>query len=65
MDGCSDNNWENAANWSCGVVLDINTDVIIAAGSVTLNQTTTIKSLQINPAVFISVSPGVLLNILY
>ena len=29
--------WENAANWSCGVVPDANTDVIINAGRVILN----------------------------
>jgi photosystem II stability/assembly factor-like uncharacterized protein len=63
--GAVDNNWENPANWSCGVVPDINTDVTITAGSVTINQSTTIRSLQINPAVSINVGAGVILNIRY
>jgi hypothetical protein len=63
--GAVDNNWENAANWSCGVVPDVNTDVTIAAGSVTINQCTTIRILQINPVVSISVGAGVILNIRY
>jgi hypothetical protein len=63
--GAVDNNWENAANWSCGVVPDVNTDVTITAGAVTINQSTTIRSLQMNPAVSISVGAGVILNILY
>jgi photosystem II stability/assembly factor-like uncharacterized protein len=63
--GAVDNDWENAANWSCGVVPDKNTDVIIASGTVSINQSTTIRSLQINPAVSLSVASGVTLNILY
>jgi len=63
--GAVDNNWENALNWSCGVVPDLNTDVTITAGSVTLNQSTTIRSLKIDPAVSFSLSPDVLLTILH
>lgn len=62
--GAVDNIWENNANWSCGVVPDKNTDVVISTGSVIVNQTTTIRSLQISSAVSVILQPGVALNIL-
>ena len=57
--------WENAGNWSCGVVPDNNTDVIITSGSVVVNNNTTIRSLQLSPGVSFTVNPGVSLTILH
>jgi photosystem II stability/assembly factor-like uncharacterized protein len=63
--GAVDENWENGANWSCGVVPDLNTDVIIESGNVILNTTTTIRSLQVNPLAILNIAPNVTLDILH
>jgi photosystem II stability/assembly factor-like uncharacterized protein len=63
--GAVDNHWENAANWSCGVVPDLNTDVTIESGTITINETTIIRSLKINPNVILNIAPGVVLDILH
>ena len=43
--GSVSSEWENAANWGCGVLPDANTDVIINTGSVILNSKTAVRSL--------------------
>ncbi|MCU0403257.1 MAG: YCF48-related protein [Chitinophagaceae bacterium] len=63
--GAVDNNWENASNWSCGVVPDLNTDVYIGSGNVTINLPTTIRSLTIDPDATLNIAPGVVLDILH
>jgi len=45
--GTSDSNWNNASNWSCGIVPTSESDVIIEDASVVLDMTTTIKSLSL------------------
>jgi FG-GAP-like repeat/IPT/TIG domain/FG-GAP repeat len=56
--------WENPANWSCGVVPDSNTDVVINSGTVSVNSSTTIRSLTLQPGVNLFVLPNVTLTIL-
>ena len=58
----ADNNWENTANWSCGVLPDANTNVIIN-GTATLNSNTSCRSLYVNPGATFTVSPGFTLTI--
>ncbi|MDO9375896.1 MAG: hypothetical protein Q7T76_15860, partial [Ferruginibacter sp.] len=57
--GSISNTWENAVNWSCGVVPDANTDVIIEKGIIEINANTTIRSLQLNGSAKITVKAGV------
>jgi hypothetical protein len=61
--GAADNNWENPLNWSCATIPDANTDVFINTGSVLLNNSTTIRSLKMQPGVILTVHPGVILTI--
>ena len=59
--------WENAANWSCGVLPDANTDVIINAGKPNypqLNSNATIRSLKLNSGASGTVKSGFTLTIL-
>ncbi len=42
--------WETAANWSCGVLPDENTDVIINSGTVILSSDASIRSIKVNPS---------------
>jgi hypothetical protein len=50
--------WENGANWSCGVLPDRNTDVIINNGIVVLSSNVAIRILTVNPsASFTIVTP--------
>ncbi len=41
--------WETPANWSCGVLPDENTDVVINSGTVLLSSSTAIRSITVNP----------------
>jgi hypothetical protein len=40
--------WETAGNWSCGVLPDSNTDVIINSGTVNISSAVKIKSMHLN-----------------
>ena len=55
--------WEDASNWSCGMIPDANTDVIISGGTVVVSANTTIRSLNASPGATIIVQPGVTLTI--
>ena len=56
--GSVNNNWEVAANWSCGTVPDANTDVIITAGTIIVNSNISVRSLKLNPGVSFTVKAG-------
>ncbi len=56
--------WENPANWSCGVLPDANTNVVIAAGTLIISSNVTVKSLRINQWVNLSVNPAFTLTVL-
>lgn len=56
--------WEDAGNWSCGVMPDGNTDVTINSGSyVILSQNGICRSLTIKPGSVFTIMPGVVLTI--
>jgi len=55
--------WENPGNWSCGVVPDANTDVLINTGTVVLSSNQSCRSFKINPGVSFTVKTGFTLNI--
>ncbi|MFT3682604.1 MAG: glycosyl hydrolase family 28-related protein [Ferruginibacter sp.] len=55
--------WENAANWSCGVVPDANTDVIIRSGTVVLNSNTSCRSISVSNGASFTINGGFTLNL--
>ena len=56
--GAINSAWENASNWSCGAIPDINTDVIIKSGTIVINSNITIRSLKVSPVVTLTINPG-------
>ena len=63
--GSVDNSWENAANWSCGTVPDLNTDVVINSGTIVMHSNTIIRSLFLSPSVNFTVNTGVVFTVLH
>lgn len=63
--GAIDNAWENPANWSCGTVPDLFTDVVIGAGSnVVLNSNVTIATISVNSNAIFTVGTGFTLTLI-
>ena len=50
--------WENPGNWSCGILPDGNTDVIINGGPVTLNSNGICRTLKVQPGVSFTIATG-------
>jgi parallel beta-helix repeat protein len=50
--------WENPLNWGCGIIPDMNTDVIINAGTVILNSNTAIRSFTLGPNTSFKINTG-------
>ena len=61
--GTVNNAWENPANWSCGVVPDLNTDVIISSGLVVLNSNTSCGSISIISPASLTITSGNILTV--
>ncbi len=62
--GTASSSWHNPANWSCGIVPDSYTDVIISSGNVLVTNHTSIRSLQLMAPASLTVTSGKLLEIL-
>jgi len=56
--------WGNPGNWSCGLVPNANTDVVINSGTVVVNSNAVCKSLNIGATVNITVNTGFALTII-
>ncbi len=61
--GAANTSWENPGNWSCGIVPDSNTDVVINSGIILINSNVTIRSLTLVPGVILNVNPDYTLTI--
>lgn len=61
--GIADSTWENPANWSCGVLPDEYTDVVINSGTVTVNSNASCRTLRVSTGASVIVTPGFTLNI--
>ncbi|MFM2358522.1 MAG: hypothetical protein RLY16_515, partial [Bacteroidota bacterium] len=61
--GAVNNSWSNPANWSCGVVPDGGTDVIIASGTVILDTNGICRTLQLQNGVNFTIQSGYSLTI--
>ncbi len=55
--------WENPANWSCGLMPDGNTDVVINSGTVVLSSNGICRSLTVAPGASFTIVPGNVLTI--
>lgn len=53
-----DNNWDNAANWSCQQIPGVHSNVVIDSGTVVVGSNVTIYSLAVNPAATVTVLPS-------
>lgn len=56
--GAVDNQWENTANWNCGVIPDGNTDVIIKNVPVIINSNAQARSIKVSSGVSVTVNNG-------
>ncbi|MES2849875.1 MAG: choice-of-anchor Q domain-containing protein [Bacteroidota bacterium] len=61
--GTVNSDWNNTGNWSCNILPDSNTDVIINSGSVVVNTNGICRSLNVAPGVNFSVATGFTLTI--
>ena len=64
--GAVNSAWENSANWNCGIVPGISSDVIIPSGMPVypvVSLSTEIKSLFLQPAASVTVQPAVLFKL--
>ena len=61
--GSIDNTWENPGNWSCGVLPDANTDVVISSGTVTLSSDASCRTLTVSPGAIFTISTGFTLTV--
>ncbi|MDP4264558.1 MAG: hypothetical protein Q8941_18655 [Bacteroidota bacterium] len=61
--GPVDSSWENPANWSCSVLPDSNTDVIIQSGNVIVNSNRSCRSISTNPGTSVKVKSGYTLTV--
>jgi hypothetical protein len=59
----SSGNWESVNTWNCGSVPDLNTDVVIGNGTVTINSDVVVRSLKVNPGGKIIIAPGFTLTV--
>lgn len=57
------NSWEDAGNWSCGLVPTRHSNVVVNSGSVIINSNVTVYSLTVNAAATVSVEPGFTLQV--
>lgn len=62
--GAVDQFWTNPANWSCGVLPDINSDVVIGSGTVVLTSNASVNRLTVLPGVNFVVNAGVVLTVM-
>ena len=56
--GSVSNAWENAANWSCNTVPDVNTDVVIQTGTVIVNSNAVCRSIKATLGSVVTVNTG-------
>jgi len=61
--GAANNAWENPANWSCGQLPGIHSNVVINSGTPVLSSNVSIYSLDINSSATLTVSTGSILTI--
>ena len=61
--GAQDTAWENPLNWSCGIVPDVYSIVIINSGTVVINSNVIIESLTVTANTNLQINNGFTLTI--
>lgn len=61
--GTVNNLWNTAANWSCGVVPDSNTDVVINKGTPVLNVNASCRSISVSAGASFTANTGFILQV--
>ncbi|MDP4283126.1 MAG: discoidin domain-containing protein [Bacteroidota bacterium] len=61
--GAIDDSWENIGNWSCGRLPDANTDVYINSGTVIVNSSPTIRSINLKTGVHFTVNSNFIFTV--
>lgn len=61
--GNINNSWENPGNWSCGIVPDANTDVIVPSGNCIISSNASVRSITAASGANVTVTAGYILNI--
>jgi ELWxxDGT repeat protein len=64
-DGSASNLWNNAANWSCNLVPDANTDVVINTGTAVLNVNGTCRSISVSAGASFTANTGFTLQVMH
>ena len=62
--GSVNTTWENAANWSCGIVPDNNTDVVLSNGAVVVTSNVSVSTLKVDVGAILKINSGFILNVL-
>lgn len=64
--GAVNSSWEDAANWSGGIIPGTGSDVILNSGStVVINSNVTVRTLKIMPASNVTITPGHSVKVLH
>jgi ELWxxDGT repeat protein len=63
--GAANNFWNNAGNWSCNVVPDANTDVVIDNGTPILNVNGACRTIKVSSGANFHANPGTTLQVLH
>jgi hypothetical protein len=66
-EGNVSNVWENTANWSCGQLPDVGTDVVISAGKLNypqVNASTSVRTISVNTGANVIVKTGATLTVI-
>jgi len=61
--GLIDSVWENAGNWSCGVLPDSNTDVVLNGSTIVLSTSVNIRSITLSAMANFTITPGANLSV--
>lgn len=61
--GTSGGSWNVASNWSCGVVPDVNTDVVLTSVNIVVTANAFCRSLRLSTGVTVTVQPGANLTV--
>jgi len=56
--GSISNAWENPANWSCGTVPDINTDVAVFSGTIVISTNVSVRSIELSANANLTITAG-------
>jgi|GEM_PF-6443941 len=63
--GAINSNWENIGNWSCNILPDAGTDVIINNGNVVISSNAICRTITVKPGASVVINPGFNLTVVH